>query len=108
MASNVKFNRVTHRRVALLFDNVVQSALVLYFYIAYVLVKLLSVRFNVYKLARRCLFVKALGVKQSSLFSVVTCSILLFINNYLSHGATLSKFMLDNTNMKGKVALVTG
>ncbi|XP_953249.1 short-chain dehydrogenase/reductase (SDR family member), putative [Theileria annulata] len=115
---NVTLNPVLPRRLALLFEPAVQSSLLLYLYVFYLVVKLYLSRFDLYVLAKNSLLVTLfeLNNKSKSLvlscclfqYSTLTSMVLLFINHYVAAGSRLPDHVLSNTNLKGKVAIVTG
>ncbi|EAN31957.2 short chain dehydrogenase family protein [Theileria parva strain Muguga] len=115
---NAKLNPVLPRRLALLFEPAVQSSILLYLYVFYLLVKLYLVKFDLYSLAKNCFLVALFELNNKSKkllfsclffqFSMLTSMVVLFIYHFVASGSRLPAHVLSNTNLKGKVAIVTG
>ncbi|XP_953250.1 short-chain dehydrogenase/reductase (SDR family member), putative [Theileria annulata] len=103
---------------AFLMDPFLRCTLFIYSWVFYFAIEFLKCRFSIYRVATRSFIVffmelekKGRRVVLLTYFAQATVFLLLlfmFLNYYLSRGATLSRKVLKSTNLKGKVAIVTG
>lgn len=104
--------------LAYIMDPFMRCTLFLYSWVLYFAIEFLKCRFSIYRLAKRSLVVFFMRLESRgrrfvllTYFTQATVFLLLlfmFLNFYLSRGARLPRRLVKLTNLKGKVAIVTG